>query len=471
MGNCKFRLRVVADACFDTGIPVFRIPPYFNVLQRIMPTPTVAIAGRPNVGKSTLFNRIIGRRTALVDKTAGVTRDRHYGAAEWLGRPFRLIDTGGIMATEDSRLLEAVHEQTRHAIAEADVVLFVLDSREELTAADQEIAQQLHRSGKTVLLVGNKAERPAVGAEVASLGRLGFGEPHWISAEHGQGMGDLLDAILTYLPSDGGPESTTACVSVAIAGRPNVGKSSLVNRILQEDRLLVDDAPGTTRDAIDARVRVDSRFYTLIDTAGMRKPRRIGVELEKATVAVTLSRIQHCEAAVLMLDGTAAVGEQDVRIASYIERQGKACVIVINKWDAVDKTTGTFDVYVRTIREAMPFLSHVPVVAISALSGLRVARLFPLVDAVVEAAKRRIPTADLTEYIKAVTLQHPPAAYRGKFVKFSFAVQTGIQPPTFLCFVNYPQGVRAHYQRFLENRIRHHFSLAGTPIRLNLKRK
>ena len=436
-----------------------------------MPTPVVTIVGRPNVGKSTLFNRIVGRHAALVDKTAGVTRDRNYGEAEWLGRPFRLIDTGGIMATEDSRLLEAVHEQTLYAVAEADVVLFVLDSREELTAADQDIAQQLHRSGKTVIPVGNKAERGTAGAEAAGVSRLGFGEPYWISAEHGQGMGDLLDAVLACLPAVSGPESPAADVSVAIAGRPNVGKSSLVNRILREDRLLVDDVPGTTRDAIDTRVRINSRSYTLIDTAGMRKPRRIGVELEKATVAVTLGRIQHCEAAVLMLDGTAPVGEQDVRIASYIERQGKACVIVINKWDAIDKTTQTYDTFVRAIREAMPFLSHAPVVAISALSGQRVARLFPLIDTVVEAAKRRITTADLNECIKAVTRQHPPAAFRGKFVKFSFAVQTGIQPPTFLCFVNYPQGVRAYYQRYLENRIRQYFTLAGTPIRLHLRHK
>ena len=351
------------------------------------------------------------------------------------------------------------------------MVLFVLDSREELTAADQDIAQQLHRSGKTVIPVGNKAERGTAGAEAAGVSRLGFGGPYWISAEHGQGMGDLLDAVLACLPAVSGPESPAADVSVAIAGRPNVGKSSLVNRILREDRLLVDDVPGTTRDAIDTRVRINSRSYTLIDTAGMRKPRRIGVELEKATVAVTLGRIQHCEAAVLMLDGTVPVGEQDVRIASYIERQGKACVIVINKWDAIDKTTQTYDTFVRAIREAMPFFSHAPVVAISALSGQRVARLFPLIDTVVEAAKRRITTSDLNECIKAVTRQHPPAAFRGKFVKFSFAVQTGIQPPTFLCFVNYPQGVRAYYQRYLENRIRQYFTLAGTPIRLHLRHK
>ena len=423
------------------------------------------------MGKSTLFNRIVGRSVALVDKTAGVTRDRHYGSADWLGCPFRLIDTGGIMAADGGHLLEAVHDQTLHAVAEADVVLFVLDSREELTAADQDIARRLHRSGKTVILVGNKAERAAPGAETEDFRRLGFGEPHWISAEHGQGMGDLLDVVLTHLPSVSGQESDTEGVSVAIAGRPNVGKSSLVNRILRQDRLLVDDVPGTTRDAIDTRVRINSRSYTLIDTAGMRKPRRIGADLEKATVAVTLSRIQHAEAAVLMLDGTTTVGEQDVRIASYIERQGKACVIVINKWDVVDKTTQTYDAHVRAIREAMPFLSHAPVVAMSALSGLRLPRLFPLIDTVVESARRRIPTADLNECMKAVTRQHPPAAYRGKFVKFSFAVQTGIQPPTFLFFVNYPQGIKPHYQRYLENRIRQHFALAGTPIRLRLKHK
>ena len=436
-----------------------------------MSPPTVAIVGRPNVGKSTLFNHFIGRHTALVDKTAGVTRDRHYGVAEWLGCSFRLIDTGGIMPTETSRLLEAVHDQTLQAIGEADVVLFVLDSREEITAADQDIALQLHKAGKTVLLVGNKAERATAEVELTPVHRLGFGTPHWISAEHGQGLGDLLDAVLTVLPAASDLEAESTGVSVAIVGRPNVGKSSLVNCILREDRLLVDDAPGTTRDAIDTQVRINSQFYTLVDTAGMRKPRRIGAVLEKATVAVTLNRIQHCEVAVLMLDATTEVGEQDVRIASYIERQGKACVIVINKWDAVDKTSKTFDASVRAIREAIPFMSHAPVVTISALSGMRIVKLFPLIDTVVEASKRRIPTAALNECLKAVTRQHPPAAYRGKFVKFSFALQTAIQPPTFLCFVNYPQGIKDYYQRYLENQFRQHFTFAGTPIRLHLRHK
>lgn len=436
-----------------------------------MSPPTVAIVGRPNVGKSTLFNRVIGRHAALVDKTAGVTRDRHYGMAEWLGRSFRLIDTGGIMSSEASRLVEAVHDQTLHAIADADVVLFLLDSREEITAADQDIALQLHKAGKAIILVGNKAESATSHGEMTPLHRLGFGTPYWISAEHGQGVGDLLDAVLTALPPASDHEVASQGVSVAIVGRPNVGKSSLVNCILREDRLLVDDAPGTTRDAIDTQVRVNSRFYTLVDTAGMRKPRRIGAVLEKATVAVTLNRIQHCEAAVLMLDATTEVGEQDVRIASYIERQGKACVIVINKWDAIDKAPQTYDASVRAIRDAVPFMSHAPVVTISALSGMRVVKLFPLIDTVVEASKRRIPTAALNECIKAVTRQHPPAAYRGKFVKFSFAVQTAIQPPTFLCFVNHPQGIKGSYQRYLENQLRRHFTFAGTPIRLHLRHK
>lgn len=436
-----------------------------------MSPPTVAIVGRPNVGKSTLFNRIIGRHAALVDKTAGVTRDRHYGIAEWLGRSFRLIDTGGIMPTEASRLLEAVHDQTLQAVAEADVVLFVLDSREDITAADQDVALQLHKADKTVLLVGNKAERASAEVETAPLHRLGFGAPHWVSAEHGQGLGDLLDAILMVLPPAANREDAASGVSVAIVGRPNVGKSSLINCILRENRLLVDDTPGTTRDAIDTQVRINSQVYTLVDTAGMRKPRRIGAVLEKATVAVTLNRIQHCEVALLMLDATTETGEQDVRIASYIERQGKACVIVINKWDAINKTSQTYDASVRAIREAIPFMSHAPVVTISALSGMRVARLFPLIDTVVEASKRRISTATLNECIKAVTRQHPPAAYRGKFVKFSFAVQTAVQPPTFLCFVNYPQGIKGSYQRYLENQLRQHFAFAGTPIRLHLRHK
>ena len=436
-----------------------------------MSLPTVAIIGRPNVGKSTLFNRILGRHVAIVDETAGVTRDRHYGVAEWLGRAFRLVDTGGIVAERSSELMEAVRVQTEYAIAEAHLVLLVVDARGGVTAADADIAGWLRKANKAVVLIANKIEMAEENLDLASLYRLGFGEPYLISAEHGRGVGDALDAVLAALPPTSEVQDEPPSVQVAIVGRPNVGKSSLVNRILGEHRLLVDAAPGTTRDAIDSRVRVNKKLYTLIDTAGMRKPRRIGEALEKATVAQSLKSIQRCEVAVLMLDAVAGVGEQDVRIGAYIERQGKACVIAINKWDAIEKETKTYETFYRSVVEAMPFLTHVPILSLSALTGQRVVKLFPLIDTVIAAAKQRVPTADLNAFLHTVTQRRPAPTYRGRAVKFAFLVQTVVQPPTFVCFVNRPAGVARHYQRYLENQLRQQFGFAGTPVRLHFRHK
>jgi GTP-binding protein len=433
--------------------------------------PTIAIVGRPNVGKSTLFNRILGRHTALVNATAGVTRDRHYGEAEWRGQAFRLVDTGGLFFDATSELIEAIHHQTDCAIAEAELILFVVDAREGITATDEEIASRLHKAGKAVLLVANKVESDDIGFATALFYHLGLGEPYWTSAEHGRGVGDLLDAVMERLPDSRDVKPATRGTQVALVGRPNVGKSSLVNRILGENRLLVDATPGTTRDAIDSLVRVHKKFYTLIDTAGMRKPRRIAEGLEKATVAVSLKRMQRCEVAVLMLDATAGIGEQDVRIATYIERQGKACVIAINKWDAMVKESETFATYVDHIHAAMPFMAHVPIISLSALTGRRVIKLFPLIDAVLEESKRRISVSTLNAFLKTVTQQRPAPTYRGKFISFSFLTQTSIQPPTFLFFVNRPEGVAQHYHRYLENQLRHQFGFAGTPLRLYFRKK
>jgi GTPase len=432
---------------------------------------TVAIIGRPNVGKSTLFNRLMGRHVALVNEAEGVTRDRHYGDAEWLGRAFRLVDTGGIVAEHSSELIQAIRTQAEYAMTEAQLILFMVNARESVTVADQDIAMLLRKCAKPVVLVANKVDALEVVPELAPLYQLGFGEPFLISAEHGRGIGDLLDAVLTALPESPEEQEGPVSIQVAIVGRPNVGKSSLVNRILGEERLLVNATPGTTRDAIDSRVHVNRRLYTLVDTAGMRKPRRIGEELEKASVAVSLQRIQRCEVAVLMLDATDGVREQDVRIATYIERQGKACVIAVNKWDAIEKETGTYEQFKRDVRSAIPFLSHAPILSLSALSGQRVVKLFPMIDAVVEASKQRIPTAQLNTFLKSVTESRPAPTYRGKAVKFSFMIQTFVQPPTFLCFVNRPTGVAQHYQRYLENQLRNRFGYAGTPVRIQFRKK
>jgi GTP-binding protein len=432
---------------------------------------SVAIIGRPNVGKSTLFNRIVGRHLALTDKIAGVTRDRHLGEAEWLGRSFRVIDTGGMVTGPDHGLMHAIREQTEDAIAEAELLLLVIDARQEVTHVDQDIALQLRKSDKRVLLVVNKAEAANMRLDMTPIYRLGFGEPFLISAEHGQGVGDLLDAVLKELPDVSVTLEDERGVQIAILGRPNVGKSSLINRILGQRRLLVDNAPGTTRDAIDSVVRVNARFYTLVDTAGMRKFRQISESLEKAAVAMSLRCIERCDVAVLLLDAVAGVGAQDIHIATHIERRGKACIIALNKWDAVEKTSQTYESFVQTIQEVMPFFSHAPIISLSALTGQRVVKLFPLINTVFAEAQRHVPTSQLNEFLHTVTCQHPAPMYRGRSVKFSFLVQTGGLPPTFCCFVNRPEGVTNFYRRYLENKLRQHFGFAGVPIRLRLRKK
>ena len=431
----------------------------------------VAIIGRPNVGKSTLFNRIVHRPLALVDRTAGVTRDRHYSEAEWLGHSFQAIDTGGVATGQASALAEAIRRQTEFAITEADLILFVVDARQGVTSGDQEIALQLHKTGKRVFLVANKVERSEIGFDIPPVYRLGFGEPFLISAEHGQGVGDLLDAVVREISEAAAPREEERGIQVAIVGRPNVGKSSLINRILGQPRLLVDCIPGTTRDAIDSVVRVDKQCYTLIDTAGMRKSRNINESLEKSAVTMSLKRLQRCDVAVLLLDAVVGVGMQDVHIATYIEHQGKACIIALNKWDAVEKTSQTYETFIRTIQEAMPFLSHVPMLSLSAMTGQRVAKLFPLIDTVFTEAKRRVSTAQLNEFLQAVTREHPAPMYRGRFVKFSFLLQTVVQPPTFCFFVNYPEAATNFYKRYLENQLRKYFGFAGVPIRLRFRKK
>jgi GTP-binding protein len=311
-------------------------------------------------------------------------------------------------------LMQAIREQTEDAIAEADLLLFVIDARQGVTTVDSDLASQLRKSGKRTVLVANKAEAVAAGFEMSLAYRLGFGEPFLISAEHGQGVGDLLDAVLKPLPEAPPTLADERRIQIAVVGRPNVGKSSLINRLLGQRRLLVDNTPGTTRDAIDSVVQVNERSYTFVDTAGMRKFPRISESLEKAAVTVALRRIERCDVAVLLLDAVTGVGAQDTNIATYIERRGKACIIALNKWDAVEKTAQKYDAFVQTIRETMPFLAHVPIISLSALTGQRVVKLFPLIDTVFAEAKRHVSTSQLNEFLHTVTRQHPAPLYHGR---------------------------------------------------------
>jgi GTP-binding protein len=376
------------------------------------------------------------------------------------------------MVTEQtSTLIQSVRTQTERAITEADLIVLVIDARQGVTSDDQELALQLRKTGKSVLLVANKVDAAAVEFDMPLMYRLGFGDPWLISAEHGQGVGDLLDAVLRELPAACVTREQEGGIQVAIVGRPNVGKSSLINRILGQPRLLVDDTPGTTRDAIDSTVRVNAQYYTLIDTAGMRKARRINESLEQAAVSMSLKRIQRCDVAVLLLDAVAGVGAQDTHIASYIERQGKACIIALNKWDAVEKTSQTYISFVHTLQETMPFVAHAPMLSLSAMTGQRVVKLFPLIDTVFAEARRRIPTAQLNAFLHTVTHEHPAPMHHGRFVRFSFLVQTVTQPPTFTCFVNRPEGVTNFYKRYLENQLRQHFGFAGVPVRWHFRKK
>ncbi|PRR74679.1 ribosome biogenesis GTPase Der [Neomoorella humiferrea] len=430
-----------------------------------MPKPVVAIVGRPNVGKSTLFNRITGSRIAIVEDTPGVTRDRLYHDADWRGCSFTLVDTGGIAVGNDDPLIVQVRRQAEAAVAEADVILFVVDARNGLTADDEEVANLLRRSGRPVILVANKVEDFRDPTPVHEFYRLGLGDPVPISAIHGLNIGDLLDRIVELLPRFHEVDDGEA-LRVAVVGRPNVGKSSIVNRLLGEERVIVSDLPGTTRDAIDTYIRRDEKEYVLIDTAGMRRKSRIVNATEHYSVLRTLKAVERSDVVLLILDGTEGVTEQDKKIAGYGHELGKASIIVVNKWDLVPKDDKTVVRYEEIIRRELSFMTYAPILFISALTGQRVARILPTVDAVGAAAARRVATSTLNDVVREAIMLTPPPAVKGQAVKIYYATQVKVKPPTFVFFCNRPDDVHFSYQRYLENQLRQAFGFEGTPLRL-----
>lgn len=436
-----------------------------------MGLPLVAVVGRPNVGKSTIFNRIIGERLAIVEDQPGITRDRLYARAEWNGRRFHLIDTGGIEMFGADELLKSVRAQAELAIEEADVIIFVTDLRTGITGDDEEVARMLYRSNKPVVLAVNKVDNPRMADDIYEFYQLGFGDPYALSGAHGTGFGDLLDAVVSRLPEAEDDDYGEDVIKVALIGRPNVGKSSLVNAILGEERVIVSPMAGTTRDAVDTPFEKDGQKYVLIDTAGMRKRGKVYEKAEKYSVMRALAAIERADVALVVLNGEEGIIEQDKHIAGYAHEAGKASIIVVNKWDAVQKDDKTMQRMTRMIRDHFQFMDYAPVVFVSALTGSRVQRLFPVIQHVAEQHAMRIPTPVLNDLISDATAANPPPTDKGRRLRINYATQVAVKPPSFVLFVNDPELVHFSYERYLENRIRAAFTFEGTPIRIMVRKK
>lgn len=430
---------------------------------------TVAVVGRPNVGKSTVFNRIIGERKSIVDDTPGVTRDRIYGQAEWLTQPFYLIDTGGIQL-EDQAFADEIGMQVDIAIEEADVILFLVNAIEGVTDDDIAIARKLQKSKKPVVLAVNKADNENLRMSIYDFYTLGLSDPIPMSAEHGTGVAEVLDEIVKYLPDkklkvyDG---MTTFCV----IGRPNVGKSSLVNAILKEDRAIVSNVEGTTRDAVDTPFRYEGRDYVIIDTAGMRKRGKVWENIEKYSVLRAVSAIERADVVLFLIDGEKGILDQDKHVAGLAHDEGKGVIIVYNKWDTVEKDERTMNEISKKIREEFKYLSYAPIAFVSAKTGARVNTLLPLIDQVHDACTMRVPTNVLNDVIMDAQMMNPPKPHNGKQLRIYYASQVSVSPPTILIFVNEPELFHFSYKRYLENKLREAFGFIGTPIRIHARKR
>ena len=434
--------------------------------------PLIAIVGRPNVGKSMLFNKLVGQRLSIVEDTPGVTRDRLYAEAEWRNRKFDLVDTGGIEPSADSQILAFMRQQAEIAIQHATVILFVCDIKTGLTASDQEVANMLLRSQKPVVLAVNKMDQVGItNPDIYEFYNLGLGDPIAVSAVHGHGTGDLLDACMEYFPPEDEEEEEDDVIKVAIIGKPNVGKSSLVNRILGEQRVIVSDMAGTTRDAVDSYFENQKGKYLFIDTAGMRKKSKVDDRIEKFSVLRATMAIERADVCLILVDANEGVTEQDTKVAGLAHEAGKACIIVVNKWDAIEKDDKTMDHMRQDIRRDLSYMTYAPIVFISALTGQRVDRLFDLINYVNDQASLRITTGMLNTVLADATARVQPPTDKGRRLTIYYMTQIGIKPPHFVCFCNDAKLFHFSYQRYLENQIRSTFGLEGTPVRLTIRQK
>jgi len=434
--------------------------------------PTVAIVGRPNVGKSTLFNRLTGGRTAIVEGEPNITRDRLYGNVEWQNYKFNIIDTGGIVPRDDDLIKNKIKLQAEIAMEEADLILFVVDAREGLTSIDQEIAQMLYRTNTEIILIVNKVEDFSRQAEISwDFYSLGFGEPILISAEHGKNTGEMLELVVEKLPEEVVEDEEDQKINVAIVGKPNVGKSSLVNFLVGNERMIVSDIPGTTRDAIDTIIEKDNTVFNLIDTAGLRRKSRVKENVEYYSNLRAIRAMERADAVLMMIDATEGVSEQDKKIVGYAHDDGKAIVIAVNKWDLVEKDNKTMTRYTDDLYHNLKFLNYVPITYISALTGERIEEMLSLVEHVVDQTNMRIKTGILNEVLNEAMLLREPPSRKGKRLKLYYASQVGVKPPNFVFFVNDPKLMHFAYQRYLENVIRKAFGFVGSPIKFKLKQR
>lgn len=430
-----------------------------------MAKPVIAIVGRPNVGKSTIFNRIVGERISIVEDIPGVTRDRIYSSAEWLTHDFNIIDTGGIELGEEP-LLNQMRQQAEIAIDEADVIVFLVNGREGVTAADEEVAKILYRSNKPVVLGVNKVDNPEMRAQIYDFYSLGFGEPFPVSGTHGLGLGDLLDAAAAHFPTAGQDERDENKIYFSLIGRPNVGKSSIVNAILGEERVIVSNIEGTTRDAIDSEFKRDGQEYVIIDTAGMRKKGKVYETTEKYSVLRALRAIERSDVVLVVLDAETGIIEQDKKIAGYAHEAGRGVIIVVNKWDAVDKDEKTMNEFEEKIRAHFQFLDYAPIIFVSAKTKKRLHVMTPMIDQVADNHSMRVQTNILNEVLMDAIAINPTPTDGSRRLKIYYATQVATKPPTFVVFVNDPELMHFSYKRYIENQIREAFGFKGTPIRI-----
>lgn len=435
-----------------------------------MGKPIVAIVGRPNVGKSTLFNRILGRRTAIVEDHPGVTRDRNYATARWEGKSFILVDTGGFEPISEDTMLMLMKEQTTLAIEESDRIIFMMDGKEGLLPSDIEVADRLRKSGKPILYVVNKIDGPRDEKNLSEFSRLGANVIYPVSALQGLGFYEFMEALSKLLPETE-EDMSSEYPKIAIVGRPNVGKSSLLNALLGKERAIISPVPGTTRDAIDSICTYYGKKFILIDTAGIRRKSRISQRIEKYSIVRALKAIERCDIALILLDATEGITDQDLKIAAMTHDAGKGAVVVINKWDIMKKDESTLNDYKKMVKARLTFMDYVPIIAVSALTRQRVTKLFDIIEEIIEERKKRIPTAKLNVALRNIVTRHAPQQYRGKEVKIYYSTQVVTEPPSFTVFTNYQKGINDQYLRYIEKGLRKTFGFDGTPIRIFVRGK